>query len=518
MAQYDLARTRQQQDRDAARRQREAAATRRKDALEQKRAYVNRRRSETEDKNALIERRNQMLESLLISGLRRAVVIDAESRKRTAVVPRLQLGPLQHAEPEPRWQDYAPATPGLWRRTFGDPAKLEDETIAAKNRFRIAQQRHVTLEQSRLSRVRAAQHEHQLESERIHAEVTKYNTTIDAFMRRVAKRSPHEVARYLHSVVREIPMPAGFPADSDVIFDQANEHAVLQITLPGPEVVPAVKSFKYVQAQDQIVKLARTLRERSDSYRRVVAQVIPLTARDVFLSDKTLRQISINARVHHINPSTGSEETPHIVSVVIERDDFESLVLDRVQPEKCLRHLGALVSAHPFELEPVRPLIEFEKSRIAFVKGRDAVSSLDSRPDLMAMSPTEFEHLVRQLLEADPTVLDVESLTTRQSNDGGVDGVVYIRQALGRSMTVVQAKQYSRNQPIGPAHIRELIGAMHETKAGNGILVTTSRFTAGAIKSAEEFGRIQRIDGNNLVHMIKELLGKDVLIGPSRVK
>jgi hypothetical protein len=37
--------------------------------------------------------------------------------------------------------------------------------------------------------------------------------------------------------------------------------------------------------------------------------------------------------------------------VVIDRKQFESLVLERVQPEECLRHLGALVSPHPFELQ-----------------------------------------------------------------------------------------------------------------------------------------------------------------------
>jgi restriction endonuclease Mrr len=80
-------------------------------------------------------------------------------------------------------------------------------------------------------------------------------------------------------------------------------------------------------------------------------------------------------------------------------------------------------------------------------------------------------------------------------------------------MTVVQVKQYARNRTLGPAHIRELIGAMHEVKAGNGLLVTTSVFTSIAKTGADDFGRISLIDGNNLVFMIKRLLGKDVLIG-----
>jgi restriction system protein len=131
----------------------------------------------------------------------------------------------------------------------------------------------------------------------------------------------------------------------------------------------------------------------------------------------------------------------------------------------------------------------------------------------MALSPTEFEHLIRELFDADPTIESVESLVTRPSNDGGIDWVIYVKQPLGRSMTAVQVKQYARNRALGPAHVRELIGAMHESRAGNGLLVTTSSFTRIATLNAQEFGRIQLIDGNNLVHLFKQHLKKDVLIG-----
>jgi restriction system protein len=141
------------------------------------------------------------------------------------------------------------------------------------------------------------------------------------------------------------------------------------------------------------------------------------------------------------------------------------------------------------------------------------ISHLDARPDLMALSPTEFEHLIRELFDADPTIESVESLVTRPSNDGGIDGVIYVKQPLGRSMTAVQVKQYARSRALGPAHVRELIGAMHESKAGNGLLVTTSSFTRIATLNAQEFGRIQLIDGNNLVYLFKLHLKKDVLIG-----
>lgn len=45
------------------------------------------------------------------------------------------------------------------------------------------------------------------------------------------------------------------------------------------------------------------------------------------------------------------------------------------------------------------------------------------------------------------------------------------------------------------------------------MLVTTSRFTAGCDQKVRDHGRMQLIDGNRLIWLIKDYLGKEVLIG-----
>ncbi|MEU4243443.1 restriction endonuclease [Actinoplanes sp. NPDC026619] len=65
---------------------------------------------------------------------------------------------------------------------------------------------------------------------------------------------------------------------------------------------------------------------------------------------------------------------------------------------------------------------------------------------------------------------------------------------------------------VGVNHIRELAGAMEEKKAGRGILVTTSWFTSGGRQKAYEHGRMQFVDGQNLIFLIKKYTGKDVVI------
>ena len=57
---------------------------------------------------------------------------------------------------------------------------------------------------------------------------------------------------------------------------------------------------------------------------------------------------------------------------------------------------------------------------------------------------------------------------------------------------------------------------MEEKRAGWGILITTSGFTGGCEQKARDHGRMELIDGNRLVWLIREYLKKEVLIGPPR--
>jgi restriction system protein len=101
-------------------------------------------------------------------------------------------------------------------------------------------------------------------------------------------------------------------------------------------------------------------------------------------------------------------------------------------------------------------------------------------------------------------------MDNRRTGDDGIDAVVLNRDPIIGGLTVVQAKKYSR--VLGVNHIRELVGAMDEKRAGRGILVTTSWFTSGCWTKAKDNGRIELIDGARLVALTRDHLGKNVLI------
>ena len=61
---------------------------------------------------------------------------------------------------------------------------------------------------------------------------------------------------------------------------------------------------------------------------------------------------------------------------------------------RCLHHLNALVSPHPYDLEAVTPIVKYDMAQFKLVEEVGALGGLDSRPDLLAMNPYEFERLI----------------------------------------------------------------------------------------------------------------------------
>lgn len=122
---------------------------------------------------------------------------------------------------------------------------------------------------------------------------------------------------------------------------------------------------------------------------------------------------------------------------------------------------------------------------------------------LVAAPPEFFEKVVVKLLTAmgyGGSVTDAGRALGR-SGDGGVDGVID-EDALGLDRIYVQAKRYS-GSAVGAGAIRDFFGALDQFKAGKGLFVTTSTFSASAVATAAGLSkRIVLIDGAKLAQLM----------------
>ncbi|WP_157472554.1 hypothetical protein [Frankia sp. EAN1pec] len=152
--------------------------------------------------------------------------------------------------------------------------------------------------------------------------------------------------------------PDGFPHQYRLLYRPDSMDLVIDYELPTTDVIPEQRSFRYVKKTDEITVAARPVRERRDLYRSLVAQIALRPMREVFDGEGTdiLDTVVFNGHFSTIDRATGQEIQPCLVSVSATREEFTGLVLAQVDPTEYLRRLNALVSPHPYDLEPVRPV------------------------------------------------------------------------------------------------------------------------------------------------------------------
>jgi restriction system protein len=208
--------------------------------------------------------------------------------------------------------------------------------------------------------------------------------------------------------------------------------------------------------------------------------------------------VCFNGFIRSLDPATGQDIQPHLVSVRTTKETFLGIDLRRVDKRVCLRNLGANVSHQPDEAQAVKPIVEFDMVDARFVDQSDLVSALSSVVNLMDLNPWQFEELVANLFGK----MGLESKLTRSSRDGGVDCVAYDARPVLGGKVVIQAKRYRHT--VGVSAVRDLYGTMMNEGANKGILVTTSGYGPDAFEFAED-KPIELIEGSGLLFLLREV-------------
>lgn len=482
-------------------------------AREQANHYVQRQQSAAASRTREVEARTEELHSVLAAGSRRTDPIGFEKR-RNAYVPKPFIPPVELATPAPapRWEEYEPPSPTGIGKLF--KSGYDQKVIEARAEFDAAQTAHVEHDAARQAALAEAQTKHVRAEEQRLQDVQKHNAAVHEIEQLVLAGAVDEIERYVLSELGEAPRPDGIPGRLKVAYVATDRRLLITRDLPDVEVIPREREFTYVKGRDEIVSKPRPDKEIRERYASLVAQLALLTMHEAIrlLPGEVLDEVWISGHVSTKNKATGRPEHPCLVSVVTTREQFQELVLEELDPASCLKHLNAVISQHPWDLEPVRPIFDPDLSKYKIVDSHDAATDLDSRLVLAEMPPYEFERLVRRLFEA----MGLKAWVTQPSRDDGVDAVAVNEDPIMGGVCVIQAKRYRRTVPMDA--VRALAGTMGDKRASRGILVTTSGLGPDAHSYARRNGRIQIIEGPELLHLLKEHLDMDALLGDVKVR
>jgi restriction system protein len=475
---------------------------------ERKRLYAESRAADVAAMNDDLEARVEALQGLLATTLTADDRIIFSSLKQPPSIPRWRYAHLEQAEPAPVPEAFMPPSPAGLSKMFGK-AKHEQAIAEAHARYAQASEEHRRREEWRSHALERARAEWRAAAALRQAEAEKQHQEIDVFEADYYRGDLDAVVSYCSMVLEASAYPEGFPQQFKLAYVPQSRQVVVEYELPAVEVVPAVKACRYVKGSDTIAESARPQAQIKALYAAAVAQVAVRTVHELLEADVGghIDTVVFNGVVDTTDPGSGRRVRPCLVTLRTTRDVFGELDLAHVEPLACLKHLSAGVSKSPAELTPVRPVLEFDMVDPRFVTESDALSELDQRPNLMDLSPTEFEVLIQNLF----TKMGLEARQTRPSRDGGVDCVAWDPRPIFGGKVVIQAKRYKNT--VGVSAVRDLFGTLQNEGASKGILVTTSGYGQASFEFAHN-KPIELIDGANLLYLLAEHTGVEAKIVP----
>lgn len=498
--------------RESARRQREAQRAEARADRERRAMYAAERQAEAKELAAATDHRQRELANILSAGVQQPATLAFDAMRAAFVSAEFSLGELGVPATEPRWDDFSPPQPGWFTRLFSSGARRSRAQQEARLRYEQEITAHQRREQHRLAELDRARQQHQRRQDRDRKEADANNTHVETLRSGYFAKDQGAVEQCVSLALNSRTLPEGIPREVEVAYRSDSAQILVLRDLPDVDIIPSETSFRYVKIRDTIESSKTKSVERRRRYEDMLAQLGLLTLHDVFTVTTAAQvdEATVNCHLRSTNKATGAPARPCLLTVSSTRDQFDSLVLDKVEPRECLRYLNALMSPNPYDVEQVKPIFNSDLTRFRIVDAQDIAARLDSRTVLVEQSPVEFEVLVKQLFEA----MGMESWVTQASRDDGVDAVALNPDRVMGGLCVIQAKRYVNVVPADA--VRALWGVMEDKKAGTGVLVTTSYFGKATHDFAQRNERVRLIEGPELKYLINEHLSRDVIVGAKR--
>lgn len=339
---------------------------------------------------------------------------------------------------------------------------------------------------------------------RFQQEREQQHSSIDELRLRYLNGDPDAVEEYCDIVLANSQYPDFFPQEFELEYNPENKILIVEYRLLSPSQIPRLQEVKYIRSRNELKEVWITDSRANQLFDVICYQICLRTVHEIFEADVVgaIAAVAFNGWVDFVDPATGHETKACILSLQVSKEEFEQINLAAVDPKTCFRNLKGVSSSRLHGLAPVPPLIRMTRSDPRFVESQAIAAKLEEGVNLATMEWSDFEHLVRELFEAQFKQTGGEVKVTQASRDGGVDAVVFDPDPIRGGKIVIQAKRYTN--PVGVNAVRDLYGTVVNEGAIKGILVTTSTYGPDAYKFAKD-KPITLLDGSNLLHMMAGL-------------
>lgn len=324
---------------------------------------------------------------------------------------------------------------------------------------------------------------------------------LDGIKTLIASLHPDAVEDHFRLVLECSDYPECIPRDFNLGYNPQTQTLVVEQRFPAPEELPTLKEAVWAKTKQECVEKHLAAREANDLYDDVLYQVCLRTIHEALDADEfdCIAAVVFNGYVKGVDRGTGREITSYILSIHVTTAEFLALDLSKVEPRACFKTLKGVGSSKLYGLAPIAPVLRLNREDARFIEGKEVIAAMNEATNLAAMDWEDFEHLIRELFEAEFAGRGGEVKVTQASRDRGVDAVVFDPDPVSGGKIILQAKRYTNT--VGVEAVRDLYGTVISEGANKGILITTADYGPEAYTFAKNLP-ITLLSGGNLLYLL----------------
>lgn len=329
-----------------------------------------------------------------------------------------------------------------------------------------------------------------------------FNSKIDELKLRYNSFDVSAIIEYSEMVLKRSSLPEFVHKEFELDYNPDSKILIIDYLLPNIENFPSIKEVKYLASRNELKETFQNASFMEKLFDSTIYKLILRILHEEFEADviNALDAISFNGWVNYVNKANGNNEDACIASIQVKKENFNVIDLKNVEPKSCFKSLKGICSSKLSGITPIKPILTMNKKDSRFVESYNVANKLDDSINLAAIPWEDFEHLIRELFEAEFSVNGGEVKVTQASRDGGVDAIAFDPDPIRGGKIVIQAKRYTN--VVGVSAVRDLYGTVMNEGAIKGILVTTADYGPDSYEFAKN-KPLTLLNGGNILYMLE---------------
>lgn len=127
-----------------------------------------------------------------------------------------------------------------------------------------------------------------------------------------------------------------------------------------------------------------------------------------------INNVVVNGKVSTVDKATGKDIEPCVLSISVDRNAFEDLNLEAIDPRAWFKSAKGVSAAAIANTTPVAPIITVSREDSRFIDAYEVADQLDDSVNLAAIDWKDFENLIREIFERNSAAMAVKSKSRKQ--------------------------------------------------------------------------------------------------------